>query len=135
MMSRLKRFGIAAVALAFVGSLAWASALGAVAITFGVLLAAAHANEWMKQIVIVHATPAGNQVAQPECPEDELIEEGLSLAECYEDEELNILYSDIHLWTCWALLAAVAVHLSGALYHAFRNDGIARTISSRPASG
>jgi cytochrome b561 len=44
----------------------------------------------------------------------------------YEDEALNILYSDIHLWTCWALLAAVAVHLSGALYHAFRNDGIAR---------
>jgi cytochrome b561 len=44
----------------------------------------------------------------------------------YENEELNILYSDMHLWTCWALLAAVAVHLSGALYHAFRNDGVAR---------
>jgi cytochrome b561 len=44
----------------------------------------------------------------------------------YEDEELNILYSDIHLWTCWALLASVAVHLSGALYHAFRNDGVVR---------
>lgn len=56
--------------------------MGAVAITFGVLLAAAHGNEWMKQIVIVHSTPVGNQVAQPECPEDELIEEGLSLAEC-----------------------------------------------------
>lgn len=44
----------------------------------------------------------------------------------YENEELNILYSDIHLWTCWALLAALAVHISGALYHAFRNDGIVR---------
>jgi cytochrome b561 len=44
----------------------------------------------------------------------------------YENEELNIFYSDVHLWTCWALLAAVAVHLSGALYHAFRNDGVVR---------
>lgn len=44
----------------------------------------------------------------------------------YENEELNILYSDIHLWTCWALLAVVAVHVSGAVYHAFRNDGVVR---------
>jgi hypothetical protein len=53
-----------------------------VAITFGVLLAAAQANELMKQIVIVRSTPDGNQIAPAECPEDELIEEGLSLAEC-----------------------------------------------------
>ncbi|HEX2138623.1 MAG TPA: cytochrome b/b6 domain-containing protein [Woeseiaceae bacterium] len=44
----------------------------------------------------------------------------------YENEELNVLYSDIHLWTCWILLAVVAVHVSGALYHAFRNDGVIR---------
>jgi len=44
----------------------------------------------------------------------------------YENEDLNILYSDIHLWTCWALLAVVAVHISGAVYHAFKNDGIVR---------
>lgn len=44
----------------------------------------------------------------------------------YENEELNVLYSDLHLWTCWILLALVAVHISGALYHAFRNDGIVR---------
>jgi cytochrome b561 len=44
----------------------------------------------------------------------------------YEDEELNMFYSDVHLWTCWALLVAVAVHLSGALYHAFCNDGVVR---------
>jgi cytochrome b561 len=44
----------------------------------------------------------------------------------YENEELNILYSDIHLWTCWVLLAVMAVHISGALYHAFRNDGVVR---------
>lgn len=44
----------------------------------------------------------------------------------YENEELNILYSDIHLWTGWALLAVIAVHVSGALYHGFRNDGVMR---------
>jgi hypothetical protein len=42
----------------------------------------------------------------------------------WEDEELNIFYSNIHLWTCWALLALLAVHISGALYHGFRNDGV-----------
>ena len=44
----------------------------------------------------------------------------------HENEELNILYSDIHLWTCWLLLAVVAVHISGVVYHAFRNDGVVR---------
>jgi cytochrome b561 len=44
----------------------------------------------------------------------------------YENEDLNIFYSDVHLWTCWALLAVVAVHIGGALYHAFRNDGVVR---------
>ncbi|ADE14452.1 cytochrome B561 [Nitrosococcus halophilus Nc 4] len=44
----------------------------------------------------------------------------------WEDEELNIFFSDIHLWTCWALLAVAAVHISGALYHAFRNDRVVR---------
>lgn len=43
-----------------------------------------------------------------------------------ESEELNILYSDIHLWTCWVLLALVAAHISGAIYHAFRRDGLVR---------
>ncbi|MGH8610075.1 MAG: cytochrome b [Gammaproteobacteria bacterium] len=44
----------------------------------------------------------------------------------WEDEELNMLFSDVHLWTSWALLAVVALHVSGALYHAFRNDGVVR---------
>jgi cytochrome b561 len=42
------------------------------------------------------------------------------------DEEMNMFFSDIHLWTAWALLGVVAVHISGALYHAFRNDGVVR---------
>jgi cytochrome b561 len=40
------------------------------------------------------------------------------------DEELNELFSGIHIWTSWALLAVITAHLGGALYHAFRNDGI-----------
>jgi cytochrome b561 len=44
----------------------------------------------------------------------------------HENEALNIFWSDVHLWTCWMLLAVVAVHISGALYHAFRNDGVIR---------
>ncbi len=44
----------------------------------------------------------------------------------YENEDLNVFYSDIHLWTCWILLALMAAHISGALYHAFRNDGVVR---------
>lgn len=44
----------------------------------------------------------------------------------WEDEDLNMFFSDIHLWTAWALLAVVAVHIGGAMYHAFRNDRIVR---------
>lgn len=43
-----------------------------------------------------------------------------------EDEELNMFWSDVHLWTCWGLLAILSVHIAGALYHAFRNDGVVR---------
>ena len=41
-----------------------------------------------------------------------------------ENDDLNILFSDIHLWTCWALLSVVSVHIGAALYHAFRNDDV-----------
>ncbi len=44
----------------------------------------------------------------------------------HENEELNELYSDIHSWSGWALLAFVSVHVAGAVYHAFGNDGIVR---------
>ena len=43
----------------------------------------------------------------------------------YENDELNELYSEVHLWTCWALLAVILVHISAAVYHTFRQDGIA----------
>lgn len=39
-----------------------------------------------------------------------------------ENDELNILFSDIHMWTCWALLAVIALHIGAALHHTFRSD-------------
>ncbi len=42
------------------------------------------------------------------------------------DKELNNLYSTFHTWSTWLLLALVGVHLSGAVYHAFRRDGVVR---------
>lgn len=61
---------------------AWNSAVGAVAVVLALLLSASHANEWMKQAVISAATPETLQLPAADCPEDELEEEGLSLAEC-----------------------------------------------------
>lgn len=40
-----------------------------------------------------------------------------------EDDSLNILWSDLHMWSCWALLITVGVHLGAALFHGFREDG------------
>lgn len=45
-----------------------------------------------------------------------------------EDEDLNQLFSDMHLWTCWVLLLAMILHIGAALLHAFRDDGIVRRI-------
>ncbi len=60
----------------------WASAIGVIAVVLGLLLAASHANEWMKQRVIQASTPASQQLPAADCPQDELEEEGLTLAEC-----------------------------------------------------
>jgi cytochrome b561 len=46
----------------------------------------------------------------------------------HENEELNQLYSDLHLWSCWGLLLAMAAHIGAALLHAFRDDGVVRRI-------
>ena len=43
-----------------------------------------------------------------------------------DDDALNILYSNIHSWTAYGVLAIVAVHIGNAVYHAFRNDGLVR---------
>ena len=40
-----------------------------------------------------------------------------------ENDELNILFSDIHMFSCWALLALLLLHVGAAIYHAFGDDG------------
>ena len=42
----------------------------------------------------------------------------------WEDEELQMLFSEMHLWICWMLLALIVLHVSGGMYHAFRRDGV-----------
>ena len=39
-----------------------------------------------------------------------------------ESDSMNILFSDLHLWSCWMLLLVVVGHIGVALYHAFKND-------------
>jgi len=60
----------------------WASILGVVAIMLGVFLTAVHGNEAMKQVVIVDNMPASGIMPEADCPEEELEEEGISVAEC-----------------------------------------------------
>jgi cytochrome b561 len=43
-----------------------------------------------------------------------------------ESEPLNQFWSDVHLWTCWILLGLLVLHIGGAVYHAFQNDGLLR---------
>ena len=40
-----------------------------------------------------------------------------------ENDELNILFSEVHLWSCWALLALLLLHIGAAIYHGIGNDG------------
>ncbi|AFJ02293.1 hypothetical protein Q7C_1138 [Methylophaga frappieri] len=60
----------------------WASILGVIAIMLGVFLTGMHGNELMKQSVIQGNMPASGIMPEADCPEEELEEEGLTLAEC-----------------------------------------------------
>ena len=40
-----------------------------------------------------------------------------------ENDDLNVLFSDVHLWSCWALLGLLLLHIGGAIYHGIGNDG------------
>ncbi|MEX0950656.1 MAG: cytochrome b [Gammaproteobacteria bacterium] len=42
------------------------------------------------------------------------------------NEDMNEFWGELHTWAAWFLLGIIAVHVSGAIYHAFRNDGIVR---------
>ena len=55
--------------------------LGTAAVLLSVLFTAHEGNEWMRHAVIERSTPASLELPPAACPEDELEEEGLSLAE------------------------------------------------------
>lgn len=42
------------------------------------------------------------------------------------NEDMNEFWGELHTYSAWILLALVAVHVSGAIYHSYRNDGIIR---------
>jgi hypothetical protein len=60
----------------------WASILGVVAIMLGVFLTGLHGTEAMKQSVIATHMPANGEMPAADCPEEELEEEGITIAEC-----------------------------------------------------
>ncbi|MFL6653990.1 MAG: cytochrome b [Sulfurifustis sp.] len=46
----------------------------------------------------------------------------------WENELLNNIFSGIHFYTSWVLVALIAVHVAAAIVHARRRDGIFRRI-------
>jgi hypothetical protein len=59
----------------------WRAAVGALAIVFGTLMAAAQANELLAQTIIAPGSAAERNIPA-ECRPDEAAQEGVSLAEC-----------------------------------------------------
>jgi cytochrome b561 len=49
-----------------------------------------------------------------------------------ESDDLNALFSDLHLWSCWLLLLLIAVHIGGALQHSFNSDGVTDSMFRSP---
>ncbi len=72
----------------------WASRLGVIAILLGILLAAWHANEWMKLSIVGTPPYTIETMPEPDCEEDELEEEGLSRLEC---QQLAYVVHDISI--------------------------------------
>jgi hypothetical protein len=62
----------------------WASRLGVIAVLLGILLAASQANEWLKISIVGSPPYTVATMPEPDCDEDELVEEGLSPAECHQ---------------------------------------------------
>lgn len=104
---------------------AWASVLGVVAIVLGVFLTAYQGTEWMKQMVIAEHMPADGQLPPAECPEEELEEEGLTIAECeYMVEHVKGIamsmpdwFPTVQTWLAFAgtVLAFLSIIIGGAL--------------------
>lgn len=106
-------------------SATWGSGLGVVAILLGILLTTWHANEWMKFLIVAEPPYSIATMPEPDCEEDELEEEGLSLTEChqlaYTVQSINISSPDwfksFHVWLSAAgtLLALVSIFVGIAL--------------------
>ncbi len=47
-------------------------------------------------------------------------------AKQWENETLNIVFGELHIYTSWILLALLITHISGSVFHAFRRDGVLR---------
>lgn len=100
-------------------------ALGTLAVLFGLLAASWHANEWMKISVVGDPPYTLESQPAPDCEEDELEEEGLSLAECNHMAVTvhSISLSAPHWFQGWhmglsaigTLLATVSVFVGVAL--------------------
>jgi len=114
---------------------AWASILGVVAIMLGVFLTAVHANEAMKQAVIVEHMPASGVMPEADCPPGELEEEGISVAECeYLIEHVKGVALSAPDWFpsaqmtlagIGAILAFVSIIIGGALVNYSTSASIA----------
>lgn len=91
----------------------WGSRLGVVAILLGILLTAWHANEWLK-IAVVGAPPFNiATMPEPDCEEDELEEEGLTLEEC---RQLTFTVHDISISSPgWFMAFHTTVSIAGTL--------------------
>ncbi|MDG1987952.1 MAG: hypothetical protein P8J18_08235 [Halieaceae bacterium] len=106
----------------------WAVWLGAIAVIFGVLQTAVYSNEWMTQKVISEDITA--MQSTPDCPEDELLEEDISLAECeLMAAKVNIMIVSRPSWfrdfqMCISLLGGIIAFASifvGAALVEYRN--------------
>lgn len=61
---------------------AWSAWIGIIVVVLGVYLTAAHGNELMKHVVLDGKASIEIEGFQHDCPEDELEEEGISVAMC-----------------------------------------------------
>lgn len=104
---------------------AWASALGVVTIVLGIFLTSFHSNEAMKQAVIAEHMPESGILPAAVCPEEELEEEGISMAECeYMVKHVEGIALSTPEWfpsvqitlaSIGALLAFISIIIGGAL--------------------
>jgi cytochrome b561 len=49
-----------------------------------------------------------------------------------ESDDLNAMFSDLHLWSCWFLIFLIVAHIGAALHHSFRNDGVVDSMLGSP---